>query len=205
MPRRFACPHCDAVLKLSDTLSPRTKVRCPECDAVFTLPADDEGSEAGITRQRGRSAPAYDDEDEERDPGPRRRRRQPQGSSTAMVLTLIGVGLGALVLVGGGVAAGLYWMRKAASPVAQTTMPQPQSPLQSRPQLWPPPGLVPPGGPGRPQPGGPAQPPSGSQGGTGTQVGMTAKEIEGEDIDGKQFKLSDYRGKVVLLDFWGHW
>jgi hypothetical protein len=36
-------------------------------------------------------------------------------------------------------------------------------------------------------------------------VGKTAPEIEGEDIDGKQFKLSDYRGKVVLLDFWGHW
>jgi hypothetical protein len=22
---------------------------------------------------------------------------------------------------------------------------------------------------------------------------------------GRKFKLSDYRGKVVLLDFWGHW
>jgi len=36
-------------------------------------------------------------------------------------------------------------------------------------------------------------------------VGRTAPEIAGEDIDGKAFKLSDYRGKVVLLDFWGHW
>jgi|SRR5579884_592577 len=36
-------------------------------------------------------------------------------------------------------------------------------------------------------------------------VGKPAPEIEGEDIDGKGFKLSDYRGKVVLLDFWGHW
>lgn len=36
-------------------------------------------------------------------------------------------------------------------------------------------------------------------------VGKPAPEIEGEDIDGKKFKLSDYRGKVVLLDFWGHW
>jgi thiol-disulfide isomerase/thioredoxin len=36
-------------------------------------------------------------------------------------------------------------------------------------------------------------------------VGKVAPEIEGEDSDGKRFKLSDYRGKVVVLDFWGHW
>jgi len=33
-------------------------------------------------------------------------------------------------------------------------------------------------------------------------VGKEAPDIEGEDEDGKRFKLSDYRGKVVLLDFW---
>jgi hypothetical protein len=37
------------------------------------------------------------------------------------------------------------------------------------------------------------------------QVGMVVPDIEGEDLDGKKFKLSDYRGKVVMLDFWGHW
>ncbi|MBI5432244.1 MAG: redoxin domain-containing protein [Planctomycetes bacterium] len=36
-------------------------------------------------------------------------------------------------------------------------------------------------------------------------VGKPAPEIEGQDLDGVAFKLSDYRGKVVLLDFWGHW
>ena len=36
-------------------------------------------------------------------------------------------------------------------------------------------------------------------------VGNAAPEIEGEDTDGKKFKLSDYKGKVVMLDFWGHW
>jgi thiol-disulfide isomerase/thioredoxin len=36
-------------------------------------------------------------------------------------------------------------------------------------------------------------------------VGQVAPEIDGEDADGKRFKLSDYRGKVVVLDFWGHW
>ena len=36
-------------------------------------------------------------------------------------------------------------------------------------------------------------------------VGQTAPDIEGEDVNGVPFKLSDYRGKVVLLDFWGDW
>lgn len=33
-------------------------------------------------------------------------------------------------------------------------------------------------------------------------VGKVAPDIEGDDQDGKPFKLSDYRGKVVLLDIW---
>ena len=37
------------------------------------------------------------------------------------------------------------------------------------------------------------------------RVGKTVPEIEGKDVDGIQFKISDYRGKVVMLDFWGHW
>ena len=36
-------------------------------------------------------------------------------------------------------------------------------------------------------------------------VSKIAPDIEGEDIEGVAFKLSDYRGKVVLLSFWGHW
>tara|TARA_B110000008_G_scaffold115627_2_gene118442 strand:- start:356 stop:985 length:630 start_codon:yes stop_codon:yes gene_type:complete len=36
-------------------------------------------------------------------------------------------------------------------------------------------------------------------------VGCEAPEIEGFDQDGKKFRLSDYRGKVVLLPFWGIW
>ncbi|MEZ6197866.1 MAG: hypothetical protein R3F20_19420 [Planctomycetota bacterium] len=35
--------------------------------------------------------------------------------------------------------------------------------------------------------------------------GRPAPEIEGQDLDGAAFKLSDYRGKVVLIDFWGTW
>jgi len=35
-------------------------------------------------------------------------------------------------------------------------------------------------------------------------VGKVAPDIEGEDQDGVRFRLSDYRGKVVLLDIWHH-
>ncbi|GEM_PF-827201 len=36
-------------------------------------------------------------------------------------------------------------------------------------------------------------------------IGRLAPEIEGTDLEGRPMKLSDFRGKVVLLDFWGDW
>jgi len=39
----------------------------------------------------------------------------------------------------------------------------------------------------------------------GPEVGSLAPEISAADLDGVSFKLSDYRGKVVMLDFWGDW
>ena len=36
-------------------------------------------------------------------------------------------------------------------------------------------------------------------------IGKVAPDIVGEDLDGTPMKLSDYRGKVVVLDFWGDW
>lgn len=36
-------------------------------------------------------------------------------------------------------------------------------------------------------------------------VGKVAPDIAGPDLEGKAFKLSDYRGKVVMLSFWGAW
>ena len=35
--------------------------------------------------------------------------------------------------------------------------------------------------------------------------GDEAPDIVSKDLDGEEFKLSDYRGKVVLLVFWGDW
>jgi hypothetical protein len=37
------------------------------------------------------------------------------------------------------------------------------------------------------------------------QVGKEAPEFEATDENGAKWKLSDYRGKVVVLDFWGIW
>jgi len=36
-------------------------------------------------------------------------------------------------------------------------------------------------------------------------IGKTAPEIEGQDVNGKTLRLSEYRGKVVVLNFWGDW
>jgi hypothetical protein len=36
-------------------------------------------------------------------------------------------------------------------------------------------------------------------------IGKTAPEISGEDLEGAPIKLSEYRGKIVVLDFWGNW
>jgi len=37
------------------------------------------------------------------------------------------------------------------------------------------------------------------------QVGMLAPDEEALDVDGVKFKLSDFRGKVTVVDFWGYW
>ena len=37
------------------------------------------------------------------------------------------------------------------------------------------------------------------------QVGMPAPDFEGQDVDGHTIRLSQFRGQVVVLDFWGFW
>ncbi len=37
------------------------------------------------------------------------------------------------------------------------------------------------------------------------KVGGIAPEIDAYDLEGKRLKLSDYRGKVVMVVFWGSW
>ena len=40
---------------------------------------------------------------------------------------------------------------------------------------------------------------------TNLAVGKTAPDFETVDPDGNAFKLSDYKGKVTVIDFWGFW
>ena len=37
------------------------------------------------------------------------------------------------------------------------------------------------------------------------RTGQPVPDIVGTDVDGVEFKLSDYNGKVRVLTFWGHW
>jgi peroxiredoxin len=37
------------------------------------------------------------------------------------------------------------------------------------------------------------------------KVGQAAPQFEARSLDGKQIKLSDHKGKYVLLDFWATW
>lgn len=39
----------------------------------------------------------------------------------------------------------------------------------------------------------------------GPTIGGLAPEISGVDLEGVEFKLSDYRGQVIMLDFYGDW
>ena len=37
------------------------------------------------------------------------------------------------------------------------------------------------------------------------KIGLPCPDFTAKDVDGVEFKLSDYKGKVVVLDFWGFW
>ena len=36
----------------------------------------------------------------------------------------------------------------------------------------------------------------------GLRKGYLAPDVEGSDLEGKPMKLSDFRGKVVVMEFW---
>lgn len=39
----------------------------------------------------------------------------------------------------------------------------------------------------------------------GVELHDRAQNIKGKDLNGVEFQLADYKGKVIMLDFWGDW
>jgi hypothetical protein len=58
---------------------------------------------------------------------------------------------------------------------------------------------------GRPEPPSVGDEDPGSPALVGLEVGMRVPEIAGLDTNGRPMRLSEYRGAVIVLDFWGHW
>jgi predicted Zn finger-like uncharacterized protein len=177
------CPECDAPVRVPSDHPAGKKVRCPECDLAFRPP------ESAPTRSRRSRDDDYD--------RPRRKGKK-QSSNTA---ALVAIPIVLIVLLGvGGAVAYFGFIKKDEDPGAAYHGPPPGDSGPPPPKSGPP-------APPKMGPGGAAGgvPKVAANGRVGVQVGNTAQEIEGDDIDGKEFKLSDYRGKVVLLDFWGHW
>ncbi|HYV36477.1 MAG TPA: redoxin domain-containing protein [Gemmataceae bacterium] len=40
---------------------------------------------------------------------------------------------------------------------------------------------------------------------SGAKVGQMAPDIDGEDTAGERLHLADYKGQVVVLNFWANW
>jgi hypothetical protein len=153
---------------------------------MFAIPGLEDDAEMEPRRGARERTRRIDEETERR---PRRRDREAtEGMQPAtLAVILVSVLVGAVLLIAG--AGWLVWRALKSSDQVVAATPGGANPGGRNPA-------------GRTGPVNPAAPPNVAR---GTQVGALAMEIEGEDIDGNRFRLSDYQGKVVLLDFWGNW
>ncbi len=170
--------------------------------------------------ETARLRPEEDEEqpDEQATPTKKKRHRKKRKHTSLVPLVVAGVVL--LFLLAGGVTALVLLKpgKKTETPVAQDSKPDApaQQPGPAAQPVDPKPAAGHPTPPARPgEPGGvspqsaekpkrllPAAP---DKPVVGVEVGNLAPEIVGEDLNGVVFKLSDHRGKVVLVDFWGDW
>lgn len=168
------------------------RVTCPDCGAALRLPPDMSDDES-ITCPKCQTA--FVPDLEAGAAPPRHGAKQRSKSESKTILLVVSMIVGAMLLVGGAVAAVLLLVVRPALKDQPVVI---KGPAIDEPVLIPN-KQTPPPMPQRPK----RQ--AAKPGEVGVDEGNVAKEIEGEDIDGKKFKLSDYRGKVVLLDFWGNW
>ncbi len=185
----LTCPSCSTTLRLAQEVPAGRKVKCPKCGVTFT-PGEEVIDSAVVAEEPVRPARRVDDDyddrprrrrrdddyDDDYDDRPRRKRQREKPRSVAALIFIILAIIAVPVVVLGAV-----WL----------VIIKPDNKVEFRTPVGPPPGVGQGQGPG-----------PGQGGGADLAVGKPAPEIEGEDIDGKTFKLSDYRGKVVLLDFW---
>ena len=203
--QNITCTECKAPLTVSEPVAPGKKIRCPKCQAIFRAPesAAEAIAEAPAARMPSRAKTDdrdRDDYDDDRAARRRQRERESSGAGAGMVIGIIAASLLLIAAVGFGV----WWAVRSWNEGAEAEMEAKQAALAAKGPLANGPnnqgGLFLPdhkgGNLNAPGIVGPAG---------GPRDGESAPEIEGEDLDGKKFKLSDYRGKVVLLDFWGHW
>lgn len=179
------CPSCNARLKLTGESPVGKRITCPQCHTPFRVPETEEVFEAELV-QPAPPEPA-DGVEPERQPQGRKKQLRPKKSSSK-ALVLVSAAIGAVLLLGGG-GWGIWMIVKNRSNSAANAKPGSANFNANNPAPVT-------GNPGNPD----RTPPA-----PAFEIGSAAPEIEGEDIDGQRFKLSDYRGKVVLLDFWGHW
>jgi predicted Zn finger-like uncharacterized protein len=200
--QKVACPECDAQLRIDETVPAGKKIKCPECDTVFPLP-DPDAEAVTPTRRVARAGASGDEGDWDDDSRPRSRRQ----SQDTRAMVIASIAFGAILLLGGGALA-----------VVLLTQPGPKNDEQAQKT----PALVQnfPVDRLRQQGGGPHQPgvkipqqvlpppglnPNAQPGDGALALGKPAPDIDGVDQDGKKLKLSDFKGKVVLLDFWSQY
>src|SRR5215212_8181026 len=184
---RFTCPECDATIRLSPTAPAGKKVRCPECDALVRPPTDDDAPAPAARRSSRRDDGDYD---RPRRSGSRGKKKAQESNAP---LYIVGSVILALLVVGGVVGAVLITRDKNnETPVLANNS---DAGAKARNPAGAPAGVPKAAAP--PKATGPRV--------VGLNVGNEAPDIEAEDLDGETFKLSDYRGKVVMLDFWGDW
>src|SRR5262245_48002959 len=198
MPKqRILCPECQAPLNIDASLPAGKKIKCPKCQAIFPMgePISEAVSAEPMAVAVAAGAVDEDDRDADDDRPTARRggRREREGAGAGLVIAMIAASL----LVAGGLGVGTYFLVKSL--LTTDSGGQNGQPVAAAPQKAPPMELNLP--PGAKMPANPNIPKSTP----GPQVGQVAPEIVAEDLDGQTFKLSDYRGKVVLLDFWGNW